>query len=106
VEVAGEMRRVRHQWFSDFSSNATSVINMTPKFPNDNLAEEDRLTHAKWIRAMAAFYGCIVLLVLGLIALTQASSLPPNEASGRQVWPNGLQAERGDPGADPSRKAQ
>jgi hypothetical protein len=61
--------------------NATSVINMTLKFPSYNLTEEDRLTHAKWLRAMAAFYGSMALLVLGLIVLTQASSLPPDEAS-------------------------
>ena len=65
---------------------------MTLKFPNCNLTEEDRLTHAKWLRAMAAFYGCMALLVLGLIVLAQASSLQPDEASDRQVWPNRLQA--------------
>ncbi len=79
---------------------------MTLKFPNHNLTEEDRLTHAKWIRAMAAFYGCIVLLVLGLIVLTKASSLPPDEASDRQAWPSGLQAERENPGANLSKKPQ
>ena len=79
---------------------------MTLKFPNCNLTEEDRLTHAKWLRAMAAFYGCMALLVLGLIVLTKAASLLPDEASDRQAWPSGLQAERGNPGADLSRKAQ
>jgi hypothetical protein len=79
---------------------------MTLKFPSYNLTEEDRLTHAKWLRAMAAFYGCVALLVLGLIVLTQASSLPPDEASDRRVWPSGLQAERGNPGADLPRKEQ
>jgi hypothetical protein len=55
--------------------SATYVINMTPKFPNCNLTDEDRLTYANWMRAMAAFYGCVALLLLGGIVLTKTSSL-------------------------------
>jgi len=36
------------------------------------LTEEELLTCARWRRAMAIFYGCTALLVLGVIALTKA----------------------------------
>jgi hypothetical protein len=58
------------------------------------------------MRAMAALYGCMALIVLGLIVLTKGSSLPPDDASDRRAWPGGLQAERENPGAVSSRKAQ
>src|SRR5438045_8508803 len=37
-----------------------------------DLTEEERLTCVKWRRGMAIFYGCMALLVLGVIALTTA----------------------------------
>jgi hypothetical protein len=70
------------------------------------LDKEDRLTRAKWMRGIAAFYGCMVLLVFGLILLTKPSSLAADEAGERQTWSAGLQAERGNPGTDQLRKAQ
>jgi hypothetical protein len=73
---------------------------------SSNWTEEDRHTSAQWMRAMAALYGCIALLVFGFIVLTRQSSLAPNEASERQTWSTGLQAERANPGADLSVKAQ
>jgi hypothetical protein len=51
------------------------------------------------MRGMAAFYGCMALLVFGLIVLSKLSSPAPNEA-------RGLQAARDKPGADLSGKAQ
>jgi hypothetical protein len=71
-----------------------------------NWTEEDRRTRAKWIRGIAAFYGCMALLVFGLILLTKPSSLAPDEAGERQTWSAGLQAEQGNPGADLSGKRQ
>ena len=46
-----------------------------------NWTGEDRRTCAKWGRAIAVFYGCMTLLVLGIIALTKPSRVVPNEAS-------------------------
>jgi hypothetical protein len=34
-----------------------------------NLTPEDRATHARWVRVVVAFYGCIALLLL-LVAIT------------------------------------
>jgi len=64
-----------------------------------NLTEEDWLTRTKWMRGMAAFYGCITLLIFGIIVLTKVSSPVPDQASR-------LQAARGNSGADLSGKAQ
>ena len=44
-----------------------------------NWTEEDRRTRAKWMRAVAIFYGCIGLIVVGALALTKSSSIAPNE---------------------------
>ena len=38
-----------------------------------NWTEEDRRTRAKWMRAMAVFYGCMALFVFGFIMLTRPS---------------------------------
>jgi len=51
------------------------------------------------MRGMAAFYGCITLLIFGIIVFTKVSSPVPDQA-GR------LQAARGNSGADLSGKAQ
>jgi hypothetical protein len=48
---------------------------------------------------VAVFYGCVAFLILGIIVLTKLSSPAPDEA-------RGLQAARGNPGADLSGKAQ
>jgi hypothetical protein len=48
--------------------------------------QEDWLTRAKWMRAVAIFYGCIGLIVVGALALTKSSSIAPNEATDRQAW--------------------
>src|SRR4029077_16595093 len=37
-----------------------------------NWTEEDRRTHAKWMRVIAVFYGCVALCVSGLVVLTRA----------------------------------
>jgi hypothetical protein len=39
-----------------------------------NWTQEDRLTHAKWMRGVAVFYGMIALALLGVIALSQLRS--------------------------------
>ena len=51
-----------------------------------NWTEEDRLTCAKWRRGMAVFYGCMALIVFGLIVLTKSSSVAVNEARDRPTW--------------------
>jgi hypothetical protein len=48
---------------------------------------------------MAVFYGCAALLIFGIIVLTKPSSPAPDQA-------RGLQAARGNPGANLSGKAQ
>ena len=53
---------------------------MNRRFLSYNWTEEDQHTYVKWRRRMAVFYGCMALLVFGLIALTKPSSVPPNEA--------------------------
>src|SRR4029077_21024775 len=40
-----------------------------------NWIEEDRRTHAKWMRVIAVFYGCVALCVSGLVVLTRPSAL-------------------------------
>jgi hypothetical protein len=61
---------------------------------------EDRRTYAKWWRAIAVFYGCMALLVLGIIALTKPSHVVPNEAGDRQTWSARLQGEQLNRNAD------
>jgi hypothetical protein len=56
--------------------------------------EEDRLTRAKWMRAVAIFYGCIGLVVLGAIALVKPSSVALNGVTDRQTWRAGLSGEQ------------
>jgi hypothetical protein len=51
---------------------------------------------------MAAFYGCMALLVFGLIMLTKPSSVVPKEARDRQTWSARLQGERLNRNADVS----
>jgi hypothetical protein len=58
-----------------------------------NWTGEDRRTFAKWRRVMAVFYGCMALLVLGIIVLTKPSRVVPHEASDRQTWSARLQGE-------------
>jgi hypothetical protein len=67
-----------------------------------HLTAEDRLTRSKWMRRMAAFYGCMALLVFGLIMLTKPSSVVPKEARDRQTWSARLQGERLNRNADVS----
>jgi hypothetical protein len=58
-----------------------------------NWTEDDRRTCAKWGRAMAVFYGCMVLLIFGLIVLTKPSSVASNEVGDRPTWSAGSQGE-------------
>jgi hypothetical protein len=71
-----------------------------------NWTEEDRRTHAKWMRVIAVFYGCVALCVSGLVVLTRPSSVAPNEARDRESWSAGLQRERMDHNVDTSWKAR
>jgi hypothetical protein len=59
-----------------------------------NWTEEDRRAYAKWRRGMAAFYGCVALIVFGLFALSQWWRVAPDEARDRQAWSAGLQGGR------------
>jgi hypothetical protein len=65
-----------------------------------NWTEEDRRTCAEWGRALAVFYGCMALLVFGLIVLTKPSSVAPNEARDRPTWSASSQGERMNRNAD------
>jgi hypothetical protein len=71
-----------------------------------NWTGEDRRTCAKWGRAMAVFYGCMALLVLGISALTKPSRVVPNEARDRQSWSVGLEGEGTSHNADVSWKTR
>ena len=71
-----------------------------------NWTEEDRRTRAKWMRAMAVFYGCVALFVFGLIVLTKPPSVALNETGDHQTSSAGLQGERMDRNALMSGKAR
>jgi hypothetical protein len=66
------------------------------------LTEEDRLTRIKWMHGMVTLYGCIALLVFGLIVLTKSSSREPDEVTGDQTLSVGVQPQQGNSGADRS----
>jgi hypothetical protein len=51
---------------------------------------------------MVAFYGCMALLVFGLVMLTKPSSVVPNEARDQQTWSAHLQGEQLNRNADVS----
>jgi hypothetical protein len=42
---------------------------------------------------MAVFYGCMALLIYGLIVLTKPSSVAPNEVGDLPTWSAGSQGE-------------
>jgi hypothetical protein len=46
-----------------------------------NWTQEDRLTHAKWMRGVAVFYGTALLLVVGLIATQRMLAAPTPETA-------------------------
>ena len=79
---------------------------MNRTFLSCNWTEEDRRTRAKWMRAMAVFYGCMALFVFGFIMLTRPSSVATNEARDGHTWSAGLQGERMDRNAQMSGKAR
>jgi hypothetical protein len=56
--------------------------------------EEDRLTRANWMRAMAIFYGCIALVVFAAIAVIKPSHIAQAGAADRQTRAAGSQVER------------
>jgi hypothetical protein len=63
-----------------------------------NLTPEDRAAHSKWVRVVAAFYGCAaLLLLLAAITLPGPSSVQPRGSAvvadgrkpirrGRSAW--------------------
>ena len=55
---------------------------------------------------MAVFYGCVALLVFGLIVLTKQSSVAPNDTRDQQTWSAGLQSDRINLNSDVSGKAR
>src|ERR1700730_17581571 len=73
---------------------ASSGDNMARRSLTYKWPQEDRLTRAKWMCAVAIFYGCIGLLVVGALALTKSSSIAPNGATDRQAWRAGITGER------------
>jgi hypothetical protein len=79
---------------------------MIPRYLKCDWTEEDRLTRARWMRGMAIWYGCIALLVLGVIALTKPSSVAPDEPGDHQTSSAALQGEWVDRNADMSRKVR
>ena len=79
---------------------------MNQRSLSSNWTEEDRRTRAKWMRAMAVFYGCAALFVFGFILVTRPPSVATNEARDGQTWSAGLQGERMDRNAQMSGKAR
>ena len=79
---------------------------MNQRSLSSNWTEEDRRTRAKWMRAMAVFYGCMALFVFGFIMLTRPSSVATNAARDGHTWSAGLQGERMDRNAQMSGKAR
>ena len=72
--------------------NTSSASQMNGSPLGCNWTDEDRLTRAKWMRGMAVFYGCMALLVFGLILLTKPSGLAPDEGGDESHlvgWPAG-----------------
>jgi hypothetical protein len=39
--------------------------------PSSDWTAEDRLTRARWTRAVAIFYGCIALIVFGFVLINE-----------------------------------
>src|SRR6476469_8598893 len=78
-----------HRGIGSHQLRETTIIDSLRR----NWTEEDRRTHAKWMRVIAVFYGCVALCVSGLVVLTRPSSVAPNEARDRESWaagpPNG-----------------
>jgi len=66
---------------------------------NSNWTEEDRRTCAKWRLGIAVFYGCMALLVFGVIALTKSSNVASNEAGDRQISSHALRNDPHNPDA-------
>jgi hypothetical protein len=68
---------------------------MIPRSLKCHWTEEDRLTRARWMRGMAIFYGCIGLVLLGIIAFVKPSSVALNglltAKPGVSVCPEGTQ---------------
>ena len=55
-----------------------------------NLRPEDRVTHSKWVRVIAAFYGCAALLLLLVaIALPGPSPVQPRGSAAVADPPDG-----------------
>jgi hypothetical protein len=67
-----------------------------------NWTGEDRRTYAKWRCGMAVFYGCMALLIFGVIALTKSSNVASNETRDQQIWPDGQHGDRMNRNADVS----
>jgi hypothetical protein len=76
--------------------------NMIRRSLSCNWTEEDRRTRAKWMRAMAVFYGCVALFIFGLIVLTK----PPSVALNHQTRSADLQGDRIDRNTHVSGKAR
>jgi hypothetical protein len=72
---------------------------MNRKYLSCKWTGEDRRIYVKWGRALAVFYGCMALLVLGTIALTK-SRVAMNEARDRPTWSASSQGERMNRNAD------
>jgi hypothetical protein len=79
---------------------------MNQRSLSSNWTEEDRRTRAKWMRAMAVFYGCVALFVFGLIVLTKPPSVALNETRDHQTWSADLQGDRIDRNTHVSGKAR
>jgi hypothetical protein len=67
--------------------------------------EEDRRTRAKWMRRVGIIYGCIALLLFGMIAIIKPSSVASNGMTDLKVGSAGMPSERGDRDADGVQKS-
>jgi predicted small integral membrane protein len=64
-----------------------------------NWTGEDQRTYAKWRCGTAVFYGCMALLIFGMIALTKSSNVASNN---QQIWSDGQHGDRMNRNADVS----
>ncbi len=78
---------------------------MIPRSLRRDWTQEDRLTRAKWMRGVAIFYGCLALLLLGVMAIIKPSSVTPNVSMDRRVWADGTHSVQVSK-TDVSRKAE
>jgi hypothetical protein len=107
IEKGRPLASLRLQRVKGPAQTKSTKTNMNQRSLSCNCTEEDdRRTRAKWMCTIPIFYGCMALLVFGLVVLTKASSVAPNETAHRQTWSADLQNERTSRNPDVSWRAR